>query len=221
MLDLAGCTATQRLTCAGWAVGLLVNATGLLLVEGLGDVADGVGVADVVAFGAALAVLVCVAVGLAVVLEVLAGVGVELVDDLAVAVVVLGLADVDAFDDADELAVAVGDFEALGVAVAVLEVLGDGCGLGEVLGVVVGVGVAVGEGVADCNGWHCCTAPVDVATWAADAAGENPEAAAARTPPVTTPATTGCTCAIRMKGPPVLFVATSERIFGMEWLHQA
>ena len=66
--------------------------------------------------------------GFAVVLEVLAGVGVELVDGLAVAVVVLGLADVDAFEDADELVVAVavcaegegsvlavGDFEAVAV----------------------------------------------------------------------------------------------------------
>ncbi len=172
----------------------MVDATGLLLV------ADGVGVTDVVAFAAALAV------------------------------VVLGLADVDAFEDADELAVAVvvcaegegsllavGDFEAVAVDVAVLEVLAvgslvDGCGLGELLGVVVGVGVGVGEEVESCNGWHCCTAPAEAATaavssmnWAAgaaaDAASENPEAAAARTPPVMTPATTGCTRAIRMKTP--------------------
>jgi hypothetical protein len=151
MLVLAGCTATQRLTCAGWAVGLLVNATGLvLLAAGLGVVADGVGVADVV-------------------LEVLAGVGVELVDDLAVAVVVLGLTDVDAVEDAGELVLAVGDLEALAVGVAVLDVpavglLVDGCGLGEVLGVAVGVGVGVGEEVAGGNGWHCCTAPVAAAT---------------------------------------------------------
>ena len=85
-----------------------------------------------VAFGAALAVLVCVVVGFAVVLEVLADVGVELVDDLAVAVVVLGLADVDAVEDADELVVAVavcaegegsvltvGDFEVVAVEVGV------------------------------------------------------------------------------------------------------
>ena len=132
----------------------------------------------------------------------------------------------DAFDDADELAVAVaaeaegegsilavGDFEVLAVVVAELEVLAvgslvDGCGLGELLGVAVGVGVAVGEEVDCGNGWHCCTAPVDAATaavsstgWTAGAASHNPEAAAARTPPVTTPTTTGCTCAIRMKGP--------------------
>ena len=165
-------------------------------------------------------------VGFAVALEVLVGAGVELVDGLAVAVVVLGLADVDAFEDADELVVAVavraegeasvltvGDFEAVAVGVAVAEVLAvgslvDGCGLGEPLGVPVGVGVAVGEEVDSGNGWHCCTAPVDAATaavsptgWAAGAASENPDAAAARTPPVTTPTTTGCTCAIRMKGP--------------------
>lgn len=174
----------------------------------------------VAVFAVALAVevLVCVVVGVAVVLEVLVGVA----DDLAVAVVVLGLADVDAFEDGDELVVAVevcaegegsvlavGDFEAHAVAVGVLEVLAvgslvDGDGLGEVLGVAVGVGVAVGEEVDAGNGWHCWTAPVDAASsaaWAAGAASENPEAAAARTPPVTTPATTGCTCAIRMKGP--------------------
>jgi hypothetical protein len=141
-------------------------------------------------------------------------------------VVVLGLADVDAFEDADGVVVAVavraegeasvltvGDFEAVAVGVAVAEVLAggslvDGRGLGEPLGVAVGVGVAVGEEVDSGNGWHCCTAPVDAATaavsptdWAAGAASENPEAAAARTPPVTTPTTTGCTCAIRMKGP--------------------
>jgi len=137
-------------------------------------------------------------VGFAVVLEVLVGAGVEVVD---------GLADVDAFEDADELVVAV----AVGVAVAEVLAVGslvDGCGLGEPLGVAVGVGVAVGEEVDSGNRWHCCTAPVDAATaavsptgWAAGAASENADAAAARTPPVTTPTTIGCTCAIRMKGP--------------------
>jgi hypothetical protein len=214
MLDLGGCTATHRLTCPGWAVGLVADAAGLLLTAGSAVAADEVSVADVVAFEAALAVLVWVCVA------------VELVDGLAVAVVVLGLADVDAFEDADELVVAVavrvegegsvltvGDFEEVAVGVAVAEVLTvgslvDGCGLGEPLGVAVGVGVAVGEEVDSGNGWHCCTAPVDAATaavsstgWAAGAASENPEAAAARTPPVTTPTITGCTCAIRMKGP--------------------
>lgn len=132
------------------------------------------------------------------------------------AVVVLGLADVDAFEDADELVVAVAegegsvlgvaDFETVAVGVAVAEVLAvgslvDGCGLGEPLGVPVGVGVAVGEEVDSGNGWHCCTAPVDAAAVSSTVGSENPEAAAARTPPVTTPTTTGCTCAIRMKGP--------------------
>lgn len=109
-------------------------------------------------------------VGFAVALEVLVGAGVELVDGLAVAVVVLGLADVDAFEDADGLVVAVavlmegegsvltvGDFEPVAVGVAVAEVLAvgslvDGCGLGEPLGVAVGVGVAVGEEVDSGNG---------------------------------------------------------------------
>ena len=159
-----------------------------LLAGGSAVVVDGVGVAAVMAFGAALAVLACVVVGFAVVLEVLAGVGVELVDDLAVAVVVLGLADVDAVEDGDELVViavctegegsvlAVGDFEVLAVEVGVLEVsvvgsLVDGCGLGELLGVAVGVGVAVGEEVGCGSGWHCCTAPVDVARAAASSTG--------------------------------------------------
>jgi hypothetical protein len=151
----------------------------------------------------------------------LVGAGVELAVGWAVAVVVLGVADVDAFEDADGLVVAVavcaegegsvlavGDFEAVAVGVAVAEVVAvgslvDGCGLGEPLGVPVGVGVAVGEEVDSGNGWHCWTAPVDTATAAVSSTGgsENPEAAAARTPPVTTPTTTGCTCAIRMKGP--------------------
>ncbi|MGA8339880.1 MAG: hypothetical protein WB761_34420 [Solirubrobacteraceae bacterium] len=150
----------------------MADAVGLLLTAESAVAADDVGVGDVV----------------------------ELVDGLAVAVVVLGLADVDAFEDADELvvAVAVGGFEAVAVGSLV-----DGCGLGEPLGVAVGVGVAVGEEVDSGNGWHCCTAPVDAATAAVSSTGgsENPEAAATRTPPVTTPTTTGCTCAIRMKGP--------------------
>jgi hypothetical protein len=129
-------------------VGLVVDGVGLL-VGGSPVVAVGVGVAVAVAVRVALSVLVCVVVGLTVVREVLAGVGLELADDLAVAVVVLGLADVDAVEDADALVVtvavctegegsvlAVGDFEAVPVEVAVAEVLAvgslvDGCGLGE------------------------------------------------------------------------------------------
>jgi hypothetical protein len=153
-------------------VGLVVDGAGLLLAGGSGVVADGVGVA-VVASRAALAALACVVLGFAVVLEVLAGVGVELADDLAVAVVVLGLADVDGVEDAGELMVAVA---VLTVEVGVLEALAvgslvDGCGLGEVLGVAVGVGVAVGEEVDCGSGWHCCTAPVDVASAAASSMG--------------------------------------------------
>ena len=170
-------------------MGLVVDGAGLLLVGGSAVVDDGVGVAVAVAFRTTLAVLACVVAGFAVVLEVLAGVGLELVDDLAVAVVVLGLADVDAVEDAEELVVAVavcaegegsvlavGDFEVLAVEVAVAEVLAvgslvDGCGLGELLGVAVGVGVAVGEEVGCGSGWHCCTAPVDVASAAASSTG--------------------------------------------------
>ena len=174
----------------------MVDGSGLLLTGGSGVVADAVGVA------LAVEISVCV-VGFAVVLEVLAGVGVELADDVAVAVVVLGLADVDAFADDDELVVAVAVCaECAGSAVGSLV---DGCGLGELLGVAVGVGVAVGEEVDCANGWHCCTAPVDAATATVSSAGwaasEHPETAAARTPPVTTPTISGCTCAIRMKGP--------------------
>ena len=199
------------------AVGLVADAEGVLLTAGSAAAANEVGVAGLVVFDVALAVLVCVVVGFALALEVLVGAGEELVDGLAVAVV-LGLAGVDTFKDADELVVAdavcaedKGSLLAVGVAVAeVLAVgsLADGCGLGEPLGDPVGVGVGVGEEVDCGNGWHCCTAPVDAATAAVSstgcadgAASANPEAAAARTPPVTTPTTTGCTCAIRMKGP--------------------
>ena len=149
-------------------MGLVVDGAGLLLGGGSAVVVDGVGVAVVVTVGAALAVLVCVVLGVTVVLEVVDGVGLELVDDLAMAVVllVLGLADVDAVEDADELgelvvAVAVCT-EDEGSALAVGSLV-DGCGLGELLGVAVGVGVAVGEEVDCGSGWHCCTAPVDVA----------------------------------------------------------
>jgi hypothetical protein len=169
-------------------VGLVVDGVGLL-VGGSAVVDVGVGVAVVVTFAAALAVLVCVVAGFAVVLEVLAGVGVELVDALPVAVVVLGLADVDAVEDADGRVVAVavcaecegsvpavGDFEAVAVLVGVAEVLAggslvDGSGLGELLEVAVGVGVGVGEAVDCGTGWHCCTAPVDVASTAASSTG--------------------------------------------------
>jgi hypothetical protein len=163
-------------------VGLVVDGAGLL-VGGSVVVDDGVGVAVVVTFGAAPAVLVCVVVGFAVVLEVLADVGVELVDDLAVAVVLLGLADVDELvvavavcTEGEGSVLTVGDFEVLAVEVAVAEVLAvgslvDGCGLGEPLGVAVGVGVAVGEEVDCGSGWHCCTAPVDVASAAASSTG--------------------------------------------------
>src|SRR5215469_16718046 len=45
---------------------------------------------------------------------------------------------------------------------------------------------------------------------------------ATRAPPVTKPTATGRTCAKRMIMPlPALFVTTAERLFSMEWLHQA
>jgi hypothetical protein len=145
-------------------VGLVVDGAGLLLGGGSAVVVDGVGVAVVVAVGAALAVLVCVVLGFTLVLEVVDGVGLELVDDVAVTVVVLGLADVDAVEDADELAVVGAVCAEGGGSVLAVGSLVDGCGLGELLGVAVGVGVAVGEEVDCGSGWHCCTAPVDVAS---------------------------------------------------------
>ena len=152
-------------------MGLVVDGAGLLLIGG-SAVVDGAGVAVVVAFGAALAGLACVVAGFAIALEVLADVGVELFDGLAVAVVVLAFADVDAVEDADELAdelvvaVAVGGGSVLAVGSLV-----DGCGLGELLEVAVGVGVAVGEEVDCGSSWHCCTAPVEVASAAASSTG--------------------------------------------------
>jgi hypothetical protein len=92
-----------------------------------------------------------------------------------------------------------------------LDVDGDGVvavGLGVVVVGVVVVGVALGDGVAACTGSHCCTVPLAAAAvsarpagWTAVAASDKPVAVAARTPPVTRPTTTGCTCAIRMRGP--------------------
>ena len=151
-------------------MGLVVDGAGLLLVGG-SAVVDGVGVAVVVAFGAALAVLVCVVVGFAVALEVLVGAGVELVDGLAVAVVVLGFADVDAVEDANELVVTVAVCAEGEGSVLAVGSLVDGCGLGELLEVAVGVGVGVGEEVDCGSAWHCCTAPVDVASTAASSTG--------------------------------------------------
>ncbi|HEX6520069.1 MAG TPA: hypothetical protein VF070_08670 [Streptosporangiaceae bacterium] len=151
-------------------------------------------------------------------------VALEVFVGVVVAVAVLVVADVDAFGDVVELALVVlaegegsvlgvGDCALLTVGLAVVEVLAVGVavvevlavGLAVVLAVVVGVGVALGEEVADGNAWHCCAVPVDVTTvvvglaaWAPGAGRENP---ATRTPPVTKPVTTGCTYAIRMKGP--------------------
>jgi hypothetical protein len=96
-----------------------------------------------------------------------------------------------------------------------LDVDGDGVvavGLGVVVVGVVVVGVGLGDGVAACTGSHCCTVPLAAAAvsarpagWTAVAASDKPVAVAARTPPVTRPTTTGCTCAIRMRGPAPAF----------------
>jgi hypothetical protein len=87
--------------------------------------------------------------------------------------------------------------------------LGVGVGVEPVgVGVGDGVGVELGDGVGSGSGWHCSTAVLAVATalvssaaWVADAAMGNPVTVAASTPPATKPPTTGCTCAIRMRGP--------------------
>ena len=58
--------------------------------------------------------------------------------------------------------------------------------------------------------------------WAADALTASPVDMANRAPPVKKPTATGRTCAKRMIMPlPALFVTTAERLFSMEWLHQA
>lgn len=83
-----------------------------------------------------------------------------------------------------------------------------GVGVG-VVGVGLGVvGVALGDGVAACTGSHCWMVPLAAAAVSvspagvvAEAASDKPVAIPARTPPVTKPASTGCTCAIRMRGP--------------------
>jgi hypothetical protein len=175
MLDCAACTATQRLTCPE-GVTDLVRATEVV-------VAVDFGVADVV-------------VGF--------GVAVELV---------VADADADGVVDPEPLGsgvpVAGALVDAGGLAGPLVEPLGVGVGVEPVgVGVGVGVGVELGDGVGSASGWHCSTAVLAVATalvscaaWVADAAMENPVTVAASTPPATKPPTTGCTCAIRMKGP--------------------
>jgi hypothetical protein len=102
MLDCAGCTETQRLTCAGGAVEAARAAGGSLVVaDGLGvlDVVEVLGfweALDVVVAGVGVGVLVAVLV--AVLLAVLVGVAVDFAavdfaDALALAVVVVGFAD--------------------------------------------------------------------------------------------------------------------------------
>jgi hypothetical protein len=159
----------------------------------------------------AVVVVACVALGLAVcVVLVLLGLALD---------VALPGADVEGPGAGDGSVLAVPDAEPLDLGVALVDVFALAEALGEPLDVdgdgvvavglgVVVVGVALGVGVAACTGSHCCTVPLAAATvsdrsagWVAVAASDKPVAAAARTPPVTRPATTGCTCAIRMRGP--------------------
>jgi hypothetical protein len=101
----------------------------------------------------------------------------------------------------------------------------------------VGVGVGVGDGLGDagsCSGSHSWPVPLaatvaaDAAEavfarldGAADAAIETPVAVVTSTPPVTKLTVADRTYAKRMKALPVLLVATAERLFSMEWPHQA
>jgi hypothetical protein len=209
MLVCVGCIATQRLTCevvdaaVMSAVSVPVDvaelALGLALPDPESDVlgADdwsvvaGVGEAESVGLG----VLVSVGLG-----EVGLGVGLG----VSLGVVLLG--------------VGVG-------------LVGVGVGVG-----LVGVGVGVGLGVGSCSGSHCWTITLVKRAvtaglaavvrgghdGAADAVAASPRDMATRAPPVTKPAATGRMCAKRMIMPlPALLVATAERLFSMEWLHQA
>lgn len=147
----------------------------------------------------------------------------ELAVGFAVAIPLLALGvtladEEDVPGEGDGSLVGVGDAELCGFGGSLVEgSLVEAFGLAEALaepleadtvGVGVGVGVALGDAVAACSGSHCCAVPlaaaavsVSPAACGADAASEKPVAAAARTPPVTKPAITGCTCVIRMRGP--------------------
>lgn len=139
MLDCAGCTATQRLTCPGCAV-VLVKATGLPDAGPL-FVADGLDVRDGVDFADVLVVAFCVAVGF--------GEAVDVVDVL----VAVGVGDLVAVDALVAVGVGVGDFVAdadvVGVAVAFAE------GLPVVVDVALGfwdgLDVLVGDAVGVCD----------------------------------------------------------------------
>ena len=173
MLDCAACTATQRLTCPE-GVTDLVRVAEPLVFAGVADVVAGFGVA------------------------------VELV---------VADADADGVVDPEPLGsgvpVAGALVDAGGLAGPLVDPLGVGVGVEPVgVGVGVGVGVELGDGVGWGSGWHCSTAVLAVApalvssaAWVAGVAMENPVTVAASTAPATKPPTTGCTCAIRMKGP--------------------
>ena len=129
-----------------------------------------------------------------------------------------------------EVGLGVGLGVSLGVGVGLVDV---GVGVGVGVGLV---GVGVGLGVGDCSGSHCWTIALaksaETTGWAAVVTGSCINGAAdtdvastadaTRTPPVTKPTATGRTCAKRMIMPlPALLVASAERLFSMEWLHQA
>jgi hypothetical protein len=205
MLVCVGCIATQRLTCVvvdaavmsavSVPVDVVELALGLALPDPESDVlgADDWSVVAGVGEAESVGLGVLVSVGLG---EVGLGVGLG----VSLGVVLLG--------------VGVG-------------LVGVGVGVGLV---GVGVGVGVGLGVGSCSGSHCWTITLVKRAavvrgghdGAADAVAASPRDMATRAPPVTKPAATGRMCAKRMIMPlPALLVATAERLFSMEWLHQA
>src|SRR5215475_9059416 len=136
--------------------------------------------------------------------------GVLVAVDFGVADVAVGFGVAVELVVADADADGVVDPEPLGSGVPVAGALVDAGGLAGVLVESLGDGLSVelGDGVGSGSGWHCSTAVLAVATalvssaaWVAGAAMENPVTVAASAPPATKPPTTGCTCAIRMKGP--------------------
>lgn len=171
MLDWAGCTATQRLTCGGCVAAGVVNAMAVMDVVGLPDGLGAV-VADWVADGEPLDV-----VGLP---------GLALGETLPDAD---ADADAEGVGEGGESAVGLGDAEPLGVGVPagglvdgpapgeVVPVLGVavglvcvGVGVGVGVGVRVGVGVGLGDGAGSCSGSHCCPVPPAVAVVTANSA---------------------------------------------------
>ena len=108
----------------------------------------------------------------------------------------------------------------------------DGVGVG-LVGVGVGVGVGLGGKWSGSHFWTitlakrvettgCASVVTGSCINGAADADVASTADATRTPPVTKPTVTGRACAKRMIMPlPALLVASAERLFSMEWLHQA